>query len=173
MVLEEAVGLTKDPVTRFAALVHDLGKAVSPMGSWPKHHGHEERGVPIIEALCSRLRIPNEYRLLAVMTSRYHLMIHRLSELRADTVVKIFDSVDAFRRPQLFSDLLIACEADSSGRGKKVVYTQAPRWQALLCECAKVEVKKVIDEGYQGNAIKHELHKRRVACVDLIKNSWK
>ncbi len=173
MVLEAAVQLTEEPVTRFAALVHDLGKALSPMTSWPKHHGHEEHGVPVIEALCSRLRIPTDYRTLAIMVSRFHLMIHRISELRAATIVSILDGLDAFRRPQLFAKVLIACQADSAGRGKVVVYHQASMWRTVLAECAKVEVKTVLADGYKGNAIKHELHQRRVVCVESIINAWK
>lgn len=173
MVLEAAVQLTEDPVTRFAALVHDLGKALSPMNSWPKHHGHEEQGVPVIEALCSRLRIPNDYRSLAVMVSRFHLMIHRITELRAATIVSILENTDAFRRPQLFAQLVLACHADSAGRGKAVDYHQAAKWYLVLAETNKVNARMVIDAGYQGNAIKHELHQRRVACVELIINSWK
>lgn len=173
MVLEAATKLTKDPVTRFAALVHDLGKALSPMSAWPKHHGHEEQGVPVIEALCTRLRIPNEYRTLAVRVSRFHLIIHRIGELRASTIVSTLDSLDAFRRPELFFNLLVACQADSEGRGKAVTYTQTSLWRAVLAECAKVDVKTVVKEGYTGNAIKHELHQRRIACVELIISSWK
>jgi tRNA nucleotidyltransferase (CCA-adding enzyme) len=173
MVLEGAAKLTSEPVTRFAALVHDLGKALSPMTSWPKHHGHEEKGVPVIESLCTRLRIPNDYRTLAVRVSRFHLIIHRILELRASTIVSSLESLDAFRRPELFSDLLIACQADSEGRGKTVIYTQTSLWRTVLAECVKVDVKTIVKEGYIGNAIKHELHQRRIACVELIKSSWK
>ena len=173
MVLEAAVQLTEDPVTRFASLVHDLGKAVSPMSSWPKHHGHEEQGVPIIESLCSRLKIPNDYRTLGVMVSRFHLMIHRITELRAATIVNILDRLDAFRRPNLFADLLLACQADSAGRGKVVDYHQAAKWQLVLNECGKVSVKVVIEAGFKDNAIKQELHQRRIACVEAIINNWK
>lgn len=173
MVLEAAVRLTDDPVTRFAALVPDLGKALSPMASWPKHHGHEEQGVPVIENLCSRLKIPNDYRSLAVMVSRFHLMIHRITELRAATIVSILDRLDAFRRPQLFANLLVACQADSAGRGKVVDYHQEAKWEIVLGECVKVNVKTVINDGFKGHAIKHELHQRRIVCVESIINTWK
>jgi tRNA nucleotidyltransferase (CCA-adding enzyme) len=173
MVLQEAVKLTSDPITRFAALAHDLGKASSPMTTWPKHHEHEERGVPIIESLCGRLRIPNEYRTLAVMVSRFHLIIHRITELRASTIVCTLERLDSFRRPYLFSALLQACHADSAGRGKAVLYHQAQKWITILEECAKVDVKIVIAEGFNGHAIKNELHQRRVRQVELIINSWK
>ena len=173
LVLEAAVALSQDPITRFAALVHDLGKALTPIHEWPGHHGHEERGVGVIEALCTRLRTPNEYRFLAIMVSRFHLNIHRLFELRANTVVKIFEKTDAFRRPQFFYNLLIACQSDAQGCGKTIVYPQAKQWSHLLSECAKVGAQTLIAQGYEGDAIKEALHQRRVACVEQILTSWK
>ncbi|HHT0592588.1 TPA: multifunctional CCA addition/repair protein [Legionella anisa] len=173
LVLHAAVTLTSDPVIRFAALVHDLGKALSPIHNWPSHHGHEERGVAIIDALCSRLRIPNDYRTLATMTSRFHLHIHRLFELQASTIVKLLEQCDAFRRPQLFFNMLIACESDAKGCGRDINYRQSKLWSYVLAECAKVNSQTIIAEGYKDDAIKHALHQRRVACVELILNSWK
>lgn len=173
MVLKASTLLTADPVVRFAALVHDLGKASSPMNTWPKHHGHEDRGVEIIESLCARLRIPNQYRKLATLVSRFHLNIHRLFELRANTIVKLLEQCDAFRRPQLFYNLLIACQADVQGRGLSVEYPQRRLWTTIVSECAKVCPQVLIDQGYEGKAIKDALHQRRVACVELILTSWK
>lgn len=172
-VLQAATALTHDPIIRFAALVHDLGKASSPMHNWPSHHGHEERGVAIIESLCSRLRIPNDYRTLAVMVSRFHLNIHRLFELKASTIVKILEGCDAFRRPKLFYNMLIACQSDAEGCGKKADYQQRTLWEYMLTECTKINSQIAIDKGYSGEAIKQELHTQRVACVELILNSWK
>lgn len=172
-VLQAAVASTQDPIIRFSALVHDLGKALSPMSNWPSHHGHEEKGVNIIQNLCSRLRIPNDYRNLAVMVSRFHLNIHRLFELQASTIVKILEQSDAFRRPTLFYNMLIACKADAEGCGREVNYRQSKLWSYLLSECAKVNTKTIVSEGHEGEAIKQVLHQRRVICVELILNSWK
>ncbi|WP_419419342.1 multifunctional CCA addition/repair protein [Legionella sp. D16C41] len=172
MVLQAAAAASSDPIVRFAALLHDLGKAISPMVKWPSHHGHEEKGITIIESLCQRLRIPNDYRKLAVMGSQFHLLIHRLAELKAQTIIKVLEQADAFRRPHLFKQLLIVCKADLQGRGKIVDYPQEERWLYLLAECLKISAQSIMAEGYQGVAIKEELHKRRVACAKLIKNSW-
>lgn len=173
MVLQAAVKLTPDPITRFAALVHDLGKALTPVISWPKHHGHEESGVSVIESLCTRLRIPNEYRSLAVAVSRFHLTIHRLFELRAKTMVKVLERTDAFRRPQLFYNLLLACQADAEGCGRLITYQQTQLWSQLLAECVKVSPQELIAQGYEGIAIKEALHQRRVAIIEPLLNSWK
>lgn len=119
MALVRAAQLSKDPLVRFAALVHDLGKGATPMHEWPKHREHEERGAAIIEQLCARLRIPADYRKLSVQVSRLHLLIHRIRELKAATIVRVLEKADAFRRPQVFDQLLLACQADAQGRGKK------------------------------------------------------
>lgn len=173
MVLQAAVELSTDPMVRFAALVHDLGKMATPINEWPKHLGHEERGVPIIQSLCERLRIPADYRKFAVMVSRFHLNIHNLFELRAKTMIKILEQIDAFRRPNLFEKLLVVCEADAQGSGRKKDDKQTQYWRYLLQECAKVSTQTLIAQGYQGEAIKEALHQRRVACAELIWSSWK
>ncbi|KTD34816.1 tRNA nucleotidyltransferase [Legionella moravica] len=173
LVLQSAVALSPDPVIRFAALVHDLGKAMTPIREWPKHYMHEETGVAVIEALCMRLRIPNDYRVLATLVSRHHLTIHRFFELRANTMVNLLERTDAFRRPNLFHQLLIACQADVEGRGNSLDYKQRELWSKILSECVKVTPKELIEQGYEGKAIKEALHARRVARVKQLLNSWK
>src|ERR1700730_1756180 len=116
MVLDQAVLLSGDVRIRFAALVHDLGKAKTPREEWPGHKGHEERSVALIEALSERLRLPNEYRELSVIVARFHGTIHRAFELRPQTILGILEKTDAFRRPERFAQALLACEADSRGR---------------------------------------------------------
>lgn len=101
---------------RFALLMHDLGKAVTPKDQWPRHHGHEQLGVSAIEQLCMRLRVPQEYRELAILASRYHTHVHRGRELRASTILELFEQSDAFRRPDRFADFLEVCECDARGR---------------------------------------------------------
>lgn len=171
LTLQAAVELTPDPVVRFAALVHDLGKAVTPMSQWPSHHGHELTGISIISSMCERLRIPVDYRQLALMACQFHLTIHRLFELRANTMVKLLEQVDAFRRPQGFERLLLICEADAQGCGQTIDYQQALDWRSLYLECAKILTKPLIEAGYQGIAIKERLHQQRVACVSRILES--
>ncbi len=173
MVLQAAVVLSDDPIIRFAALVHDLGKACTPMEEWPSHHGHEERGVFVIESLCQRLRIPADYRNLAVMVSRAHLNIHRLFELRPTTIVKLLEQTDAFRRPGRFLQLLIVCQADAFGTGRTIEYPQAQYWRVLLEDCAKINAKTLIAQGHQGEAIALGLHQLRVACVERTIKLWK
>ncbi len=101
---------------RFAALLHDLGKGLTPAAMWPRHHGHEALGAKLVEQLCERLKIPSDCRELALMTAREHGNVARAAELRPATVVALFERCDAFRRPQRFIDMLDASACDHFGR---------------------------------------------------------
>lgn len=170
MALQIAVKLSADPLIRFATLLHDLGKACTPMQYWPKQHGHEALGVKAIETLARRLRIPTAYRQFAAQASRWHLNIHRLKELRATTIVDILEQTDAFRRPALFAKLLVVCEADARGRLGASDYPQAKQWQALLSTSLKVDIPTLVAKGYQGEAMKQALHQQRVAMIKRIQH---
>ncbi len=167
MVLQVAVSLTHDPMARFAALVHDLGKACTPMAEWPSHRGHEMTGLSVVDSLCQRLRIPADYRKFALMAVRFHLVIHRLPELRASTIVRTLEQTDAFRRPALFEKLLLVCEADARGVSREVDYKQSDDWRHILKGCANITAKTLVEEGFQGEAIKVALHERRVKHLTL------
>ncbi|MEY4593558.1 MAG: hypothetical protein RIR18_2453, partial [Pseudomonadota bacterium] len=106
---------------RFAALMHDLGKAKTPLERLPAHHGHEHQGIGPLKALCERLRVPTDCADLARLTTEFHGLIHsagshREQQLRAETVLGLLEKTDAFRRPERFAHLLEACECDAKGR---------------------------------------------------------
>lgn len=101
---------------RFAVLMHDLGKGVTPPQQWPRHHGHEAFSVKLADAVCLRLKVPNECRELALMTAREHGNVGRALELRVATIVNLLERCDAFRKPQRFIDMLRASECDHRGR---------------------------------------------------------
>lgn len=101
---------------RFAALGHDLGKATTPPNVLPQHIGHEERSVSLLKQLCERLRVPSDCRDLALLVAKHHGNIHRAQALRPDTIIKLFDSCDVWRKPERFPLILQACEADARGR---------------------------------------------------------
>lgn len=116
MVIDYAAQTKADLPIRCAALLHDLGKGVTPPELWPRHHGHEMHSVKLVDAVCKRLKIPNECRDLALMTAREHGNVGRALELRAKTIVTLFERCDAFRKPQRFIDMLSASECDHRGR---------------------------------------------------------
>ena len=116
MVIDAAAQQSASLAIRFAALVHDLGKGTTSPEQWPRHIAHEARSVKLVETLCERLKIPGDVRDLAVMTAREHGNVGRAFEMRADTLVKMLERCDAFRKPARFMDLLVASECDARGR---------------------------------------------------------
>jgi tRNA nucleotidyltransferase (CCA-adding enzyme) len=116
MVLAQAVRLSVDAHVRFAALLHDLGKGTTPASEWPRHVGHEERGVALVRDICRRLRVSNDFRDLAVLVTRHHTHCHRAAELRDATLLETLEALDAFRRPERVEGFVRACEADFRGR---------------------------------------------------------
>ena len=140
MVIDTAAQRSTSLAVRFAALVHDLGKGTTPPEQWPKHIAHETRSVTLVEALCQRLKIPSDVRDLAVMTAREHGNVGRAFEMRADTLVKMLERCDAFRKPARFNELLIASECDHRGRTgfEDRPFPQAAFLQAVLAAAQSV-----------------------------------
>jgi tRNA nucleotidyltransferase (CCA-adding enzyme) len=171
MALREAVKLGGGVAVRFAVLMHDLGKGVTPADKLPSHPGHEDAGVALVEQLAARLRVPNHLRELAVMTARYHTHVHRASELRADTVLKTLEGCDALRRPERFEDFLLACEADARGRKGLEMrdYPQRQYFAAARSAVAAVILTPEERTGLSGEQIGQELRKRRVAAIETLK----
>jgi tRNA nucleotidyltransferase (CCA-adding enzyme) len=167
MVLEQAARLSSDTHVRFAALVHDLGKGLTPKEEWPKHKEHEEKGVELVENLCKRYRVPNDYRDLAIHVARYHLHYHRAMEVKANTILKLLQNIDAFRKPKRFEQFLLACEADARGR---TGFEDRPCPQSRLLRqafnaAAGVNPRPLIDKGLQGKALGQELYRKKILAI--------
>jgi tRNA nucleotidyltransferase (CCA-adding enzyme) len=167
-VLDVACELSTETVVRFAALVHDLGKGITPRSEWPRHIGHEHAGVKEIARLCDRLKVPNEHRELAALTSKEHQRVHRAAELRDATVLELLEATDAFRRPDRFEKLLLACEADARGRGPELrrrTYEQGRLLRSWRQAAAAVKLDPEVLAMQDGPAIAQRLRSARVAAI--------
>ena len=170
MVVKMAAALSPLATVRFAALVHDLGKADTPRDKWPRHAGHEVQSVQRVQQLCARLRIPNDYRDLAVLVARHHGVVHRAFELRAATVLDLFTHTDALRRPERFEQFLLACESDARGRKglEQRAYPQAVWLRAALSAAAAISPDA--EELQAGGAeIAAGLRRRRSEAIATLK----
>jgi tRNA nucleotidyltransferase (CCA-adding enzyme) len=171
MALRLAASRNASTATRFAVLTHDLGKALTPREKWPSHHGHEQAGVPAVEALCERLRVPREFRDLAVMVSNFHTHVHRARELKPSTVLELFEKTDAFRRPERFDEFLHACECDA--RGRLGLEDRAYPQPDYLREARKAAAAAVLSEeerqGLPGHAIGERLRRKRLDAIVAVK----
>ena len=171
LALQVAAGRAAPVSVRFAVLMHDLGKALTPRSEWPKHIAHEARGVPAIESLCQRLRVPQEHRDLAVLASRFHTHVHRGLELRATTLLEVLESADAFRRPGRFAELLEVCECDARGRlgFADQPYPQRARFEQALEAASATTLQPDEREGLVGAAIGERLRRKRLAAIEALR----
>ena len=181
MVLQQAVKLSDKQINkqsnklrvRFAALVHDLGKGLTPSEKWPSHQGHEKLGLEAINTLCDRLKAPNDCRELGLMVSEYHTYVHHAFELKASTVLGMLNRCDVWRKPQRFADFLLTCKADARGRTtfEDSEYKNAEYiWQAYEA-AAKVDIKAIVAKGYQGKAIKEQIEQQRLSVIQAFKKA--
>lgn len=130
MCLDVAHRLAASPAARFAVLLHDLGKGLTPKDELPMHVDHEKRGLEPVVALCDRLGVPDDWRKLALLVCEYHLHAHRAFEMRSKSILKLLNETGLEFDLVLLEDFVIACEADKRGRLGKAE-TDYPQGQYL------------------------------------------
>jgi tRNA nucleotidyltransferase (CCA-adding enzyme) len=171
MVLEQATKLGADPVMRFGALMHDLGKGITPKDILPRHVGHEAKGVALVQAVCDRWRVPNDYRDLALITCAQHGKLHAVFQMRSSTLLDFLEQLDALRRPQRFEQFLLACEADSRGRTgyEDRAYPQANFLRQAREVVAAIKPDANMTQGKSGEQIAQALRQVRIAALEQLK----
>ncbi len=169
MVLDDAAKHELPLAVRFAALMHDLGKATTPKDILPRHIGHEARSVDLLKQLCERLRVPADCRDLGLLVARYHGDIHKAPQLRADTIVRMFNSCDAWRKPQRFRQLLEACASDARGRTghEQDDYPQADYMLSMLLAAQSVNAGEIAAQCTDKTRIAEAVMASRVEAVSL------
>jgi tRNA nucleotidyltransferase (CCA-adding enzyme) len=170
MVLEQSEILSDDIEVRFAALVHDLGKGNTNPADLPSHPGHERRGQKLIRKMAERLPVPRACRDLGIIVAEYHTHCHRAFELRDDTVVKVLEKADAFRRPQRFEQFLFACEADARGRTgfENREYLQASHLRSAFAAASAVDAASIASKTEDAQ-IAEAIRQARVNAVRQIR----
>jgi len=170
MVLDEAAAMDAPLDARFACLVHDLGKALTPADRLPRHDGHERRGLAPVTEVCRRLRVPKEVRDLSLLVCEFHLVCHRAAELRPATVLRLFKRLDAFRRPDRFARFLLACEADKRGRKGAAGgdYRPAALLSRALAVAREVPTEPLREAGHRGAALGEALERERIEAIRAV-----
>ncbi len=166
MTLTMSAALSEELDVRFATLFHDVGKALTPPEKWPSHHGHGLAGVPLVEALCQRLRVPNQVRDLALVVTEFHDVVHTIVERQsAESLIALFDRIDAWRKPERVEKMALTSEADARGRGgmESIAYPQGDYLRLAFALAQAVPTKDVVAQGFKGAEVREELTRRRVA----------
>ena len=172
MVVDQAAK-SGDTLIVYAALVHDLGKGVTPVEEWPHHRGHEEAGVVLVEAMSNALRVPAIYKKAGVLSSRYHLDIHRAMDLNHKTLVDKLEALGAYRDPYLLQAVLTAGEADAKGR-LGFEDKEYPQRKYMSEAAQKLKELKFADlaEAYQGQRLLDAIRTRKVIAMKAFKREW-
>ncbi len=171
MALEQAAKLSDSATVRFAVLVHDLGKGTTPDDVLPRHIGHEERGVPLVKSLCQRLRVPNNFRDLAIAVTRFHLLCHKATTLKPKTILKLLNGLDAFRRPDNLEPFLLSCEADARGRkGLEANTYHSGQWlRQVFKALQQVRATAFVEQGLNGKEIGKAIDQQRLQIIADLK----
>ncbi|KJY82163.1 2', 3'-cyclic nucleotide 2'-phosphodiesterase [Vibrio galatheae] len=167
MVAKQAALLSESLPVRFASQVHDLGKGITPQSEWPSHKMHCHTGLKLIQSLCSRVKVPNEFRDLALLVCEQHSNIHRAAELKPETKLKVLNKFDVWRKPERLKDILTCCMADSRGRTdfETIDYPQKDIFELAYQAALAVNVQDIINDGFKGAEIKAELERQRVSAI--------
>lgn len=173
MALEQAALLSEKSEVRFAALVHDLGKALSPKDTLPHHHGHELAGLPVLDAMCRRLRVPNTYKRLAALVMKFHTHCHRATVLKPGTLVDLLTDLGAFKPQTLLHDFISACEADARGRtGLELKpYPQGRYLLEAASSASAIDTSVLASRNLQGAEIGEAIRQLRIQAVAAMKKA--
>jgi len=175
MALQQAAILSDKPAIRFAVLVHDLGKGITPDHILPSHSGHEARGLPLVKAVCDRLKAPNEHRQLAMIVTEFHLLCHKALELRPSTLLTLLKAVGAMKSLVKLEDFLTCCTADARGRTgfETRDYAPAPYLRAAAQAIQEVDVSDIVNSGISGAEIGGQLAQRQTETLQQLKNDYR
>ena len=167
LVLRQAAQMQLPLPARWACLLHDLGKGRTPAQYWPKHHGHESKGLAAVKAVNQRCKAPRECQELALLTCEYHTHCHRALELKPGTLLKVFKAFDIYRRPERFELFLGACEADARGRAglEQRDYPQADYLLGAAAAARSADVKPLLEQGLAGAELGAAMEQLRLQRV--------
>ena len=176
MVLDLSAHMGLSLEARYASLCHDLGKGNTPADILPRHTGHEARGVPLADALSTRLRAPRACNDLAKLLSYDHTTFYYLPELTAGSVMDVFKRTDALRRPERFLELLQCTQADTRGRGGDFPNHPTPwfeAWQMLLKQVITLDHQALVAKWQAEPAkIPAVLHQARCESIAPVLIEW-
>ncbi len=172
-VLQQAA-LHQQPLTvRWACLLHDLGKGLTPQSEWPRHIAHEHKGLKLIKAVSERFKTPRDCQELALLVGEYHTHGHRALELKPSTLLELLQSFDVYRRPQRFEEFIVACEMDARGRKglEQRSYPQADYLRGAAAAARSVAVQPLLAQGFKGPDLGEAIKRERLKALKAYKQA--
>lgn len=174
-VLEQAARHNQPLTVRWACLLHDLGKGLTPEEEWPRHIAHEHRGLKAIKAVNQRFKAPRDCQELALLVGEYHTHGHRALELKASTLLELLQRFDVYRRPQRFEEFIAACEMDARGRLglEERDYPQVAYLRGAADAARAVAVQPLVEKGFTGQGLGEAIKRERLNALKAYKESAK
>jgi tRNA nucleotidyltransferase (CCA-adding enzyme) len=139
-VLQRAAAMSDDPLTRFCAFFHDIGKLATDPALYPKHHGHEDAGFDLALAFCNRLCLSATHRKALSWTSRLHMHLSKWDELRDSKKVK---TAEQAAKAGIAAILPIVAMADKPGNTTPEGWGQALEVAAMTTAGLGIEVERL------------------------------
>lgn len=172
-VLEQSANHGQPLTVRWACLLHDLGKGLTPEHEWPRHIAHEHKGLKLIKAVNERFKVPRDCQELALLVGQYHTHGHRALELTASTLLELLQSFDAYRRPQRFEEFIAACEMDARGRKglEQRSYPQADYLRGAAAAARAVAVQPLLEKGFKGPELGEAIKRERLRALKAYKET--
>jgi len=173
-VLEQSAIHHQPLSVRWACLLHDLGKGLTPPADWPRHIAHEHTGLKLIKAVNQRFKVPRDCQELALLVGQYHTHGHRALELKPSTLLDLLQSFDVYRRPQRFEEFVVACEMDARGRKglEDRTYPQAEYLRGAAATAREVQVQPLLEQGFQGQELGEALKRERLDALKVYKATY-
>jgi tRNA nucleotidyltransferase (CCA-adding enzyme) len=170
-VLEQAAQHKQPLTVRWACLLHDLGKGLTPEEEWPRHIAHEQKGLKLIKAVNERFKAPKDCQELALLVGEYHTHGHRALELKPSTLLELLQSFDVYRRPQRFEEFIAACEMDARGRKglEQRSYPQADYLRGAATTARSVAVQPLLEKGFKGPELGEAIKRERLKALKAYK----
>ena len=158
---------------RWACLLHDVGKGLTPRAEWPRHIAHEQKGRKLIDAVNARCKVPRDCAELALLVGEFHTHSHRAMELRSNTLLELLQRFDIYRRPQRFEEFIAACEMDARGRLglEQRAYPQAAYLRGAAACARAVPIQPLLEQGLKGAELGQALQDQRLKALKAYKQA--
>ena len=167
LAMDFAADMNYGPDVVFAVMLHDLGKGLTDKSLLPAHHGHESAGLPLVDAVCERFRVPTTIKKLARQVCFGHLRCHKVLEMRPSKVMKLLEELDAFRHKDI-TGFIQACEADCRGRKglQDRDYPQGQFLEQAMQAALSIQAGDLgLPEGTTGPEVGEKLRMARIAAI--------
>lgn len=172
--LDMAARLGRPLPGRFAVLMLDLGRGAQTPSDGAHDHADAARSVALVDGICHRLKIPNDCRDLALMSTREQNTVAQSLALRASTVVRLLERCDAFRKPQRFIDMLdvVECAQRAKAGRDNQPFAEKSRLEAALHAAREVDAGAIAASTRERHPdqpaqIPIAIHAARIAAVAL------